>query len=51
MGLHSHLHTVTYTRGRTDTTDCPDYEHLFARNMKRIGISKYKERLVRQVGY
>ena len=30
---HSHLHTVTYTRGRIDTIDSPDDEHLVARNM------------------
>ena len=27
------LHTVTYTRGRIDTVDFPDDEHLAARNM------------------
>jgi len=27
------LHTVTYTRGRIDTIDSPDDEHLVARNM------------------
>ena len=27
------LHTVTYTVGRIDTIDCPDDEHLLARNM------------------
>jgi len=30
---YGHLHTVTYTRGRIDTIDCPDDEHLVARNM------------------
>ena len=30
---HGHLHTVTYTRGRIDTIDSPDDEHLVARNM------------------
>ena len=30
---HGHLHTATYTRGRIDTIDCPDDEHLVARNM------------------
>jgi len=30
---HSHLHSVTYSRGRIDTIDCPDDEHLVARNM------------------
>jgi len=29
----SYLHTVTYTRGRIDTIDSPDDEHLVARNM------------------
>ena len=28
-----HLYTVTYTRGRIDTVDSPDDEHLVARNM------------------
>ena len=27
------LHRVTYTRGCTDTIDCPDDEHSVARNM------------------
>ena len=30
---HGHLHSVTYTRGRIDTVDSPDDEHLVARNM------------------
>ena len=30
---HGHLHRMTYTRGRIDTTDSPDDEHLVARNM------------------
>ena len=30
---HGHLHRVTYTRGRIDTIDCPEDEHLVARNM------------------
>jgi len=30
---HGHLHTVTYTRGRIDTIDSLDDEHLVARNM------------------
>ena len=30
---HGHLHTLTYTRGRTDTIDPSDDEHLVARNM------------------
>ena len=30
---HGHLHTVTYIRGRIDTIDSPDDEHLAARNM------------------
>ena len=38
---HGHLHRVTYTRGRIDTTDSPDDEHLDARNMYTIGIYKY----------
>jgi len=42
---------VTRTRGRIDTTDSPDDEHLFARNMQRIGINKYKKQDLRQVGY
>ena len=42
---------VTYTRGRIDTIDCPDDEHLVARNMKRIGINKCKKKIVLQVGY
>jgi len=40
---HCHLHTVTYTRGRIDTIDSPDDEHLVARNMQRTGINKYKK--------
>jgi len=39
---HGHLHTVTYTRGRIDTIDSPDDEHLVSRNMYRIGINRYK---------
>ena len=38
------LHSVTYTRGRIDTVDCPDDQHLFARNMYRIGINKYRKK-------
>jgi len=30
---HGHLYRVTYTRGRIDTNDSPDDEHLVARNM------------------
>jgi len=30
---HGHLHRVTYTRRRIDTTDSLDDEHLVARNM------------------
>jgi len=30
---HGHLYTVTYTRGRIDTIDSRDDEHLVARNM------------------
>jgi len=41
---HGHLHKVTYTRGRIDTVDSPDYERLVARNMYRIGINKYKKK-------
>jgi len=41
---HGHLHTVTYTRGRIDTIDSSDDEHLVARNMYRIGINKYNKR-------
>jgi len=35
---------VTYTRGRIDTIDSPDDEHLVPRNMQRIGINKYKKK-------
>ena len=35
---------IRYTRGRIDTIDSPDDEHLIARNMQRIGINKYKEK-------
>jgi len=31
--VHGHLHTVTHTRGRINTINSPDDEHLFARNM------------------
>jgi hypothetical protein len=34
-------YTVTYTRGRIDTIDSPDDEHMVARNMYRIGINKF----------
>ena len=30
---HGQLHSVTYTKGRIDTIDSPDDEHLVARNM------------------
>ena len=30
---HGHIHTVTHTRGRIDTTDSPGDEHFVARNM------------------
>ena len=30
---HSTVFRVTYTRGRIDTIDSPDDEHLVARNM------------------
>jgi len=30
---HGLPHTVTYTRGRIDTTDSPDDEQIVARNM------------------
>jgi len=33
---HGHLHRLTYTRGRIDTIDSPDDEHMGARNMYRI---------------
>ena len=36
-----HLHRVTYTRCRFDTTYCPDDEHGVARNMYRIEITMY----------
>ena len=46
---------MTYTRGRNDTIrvdlDSPADEHLVARSMQRIGINKYKKKIVRQVGY
>ena len=41
---HGHIQRVTYTRGRVDTIDSPDDEHLVARNMQRIGINKYKKK-------
>ena len=41
---HGHLHRVTYTRGRIDTIESPDDEHLVARNMQRIGINKYTKK-------
>ena len=31
--LDGHLHRVTYIRGRIDTIDSPDDEHMGARNM------------------
>jgi len=30
---HGTLHTVTHTKGRIDTIDIPDDEHLVVRNM------------------
>ena len=48
---HGHLHRVTYTRGRIDTTDSPDDEQMVARNMQSIETNKYKEKNLRQVGY
>jgi len=35
---------VTYTRGRLDTIDSPDDEHLFARNTYRNVINKYRKK-------
>jgi len=42
---------VTYTRGRIDTIDSPDDQHLVARIMSRNGINKYKKNNLRHVGY
>ena len=47
---HGHLHIVTYTRGRIDTIDSLDDEHLVARNIYGIGINK-KKIIVRHFGY
>ena len=48
----SHLHRVTYTRCRIDTTDSPDDEHMFARNMQIIEINiQGKELCVKLVIY
>ena len=41
---HGHLHRATYIRGRIDTIDSPDDEHLVARKMYRNGINKYKKK-------
>ena len=49
--LDAHLHRVTYTRYRINTTDSPDDEHRGARNMYRIGINIYEKRILRQVIY
>jgi len=46
-----HLHTVTCTRSRIDTTDSPDDEHMIVRNMHRIEINISEKINVRQVGY
>ena len=46
-----HPHTVTYTRHRTDTTECPDDEHVAARNMYRTEINIYTKEIVHQVDY
>ena len=40
-----HLHRVTYTKYRIDTTESPDDEHLNALNMSRIEINLYKREL------
>ena len=45
----SHLHRVTYTRYRIETTESPDDEHLNARNMYRIEINIYKKELCLKV--
>ena len=39
-----HLHTVTYTRCRIDTTDSPDDEHMSIRNMYRNAINIYEKK-------
>jgi len=41
---HGHLHRMKYTRGRIDTIDSPDDEHLVAGNTYRIGINKYMKK-------
>ena len=38
------MHIVIYTRGRIDTIDSHDDEHLVTRNMYRIGINNYKKK-------
>ena len=40
-----HLHSVTYTIYRIDTTESPDDEHLNIRNMYRIEINIHKKEL------
>jgi len=37
-------HRVTYTRGSIDTIDPLGDGHFVARNIKRIGINKYKKK-------
>jgi hypothetical protein len=46
-----HLHRVTYTICRIDTTDSPDDEHMGARSMFRSEINIHGKRIVHQVGY
>ena len=40
-----HLHRVTYSRCRTDTTDSPDDEHMVTQNMLSIEINIYGKQL------
>jgi len=40
-----HLHRVTYTRCRTDTTDSPDDGHITVRNVRRIKINIHEKEL------
>ena len=40
-----HLHRVTYTRCRIDTTDSPDDEHMGARNMQRFETNIYEHKM------
>ena len=40
-----HLHRVTYTRCRIDTTNFPDDGHVAVRNMYRIRINIHEKEL------